>query len=300
MAEPHVRAAGAVLWRPAGQGPDDQGLEVAVVHRPKYDDWSLPKGKADDGEPDARTAVREVTEETGFGGVLGRTLGTTTYPVLLGDRSARKTVSWWAMRAGEGAFRPGPEVDELRWLDPAAAAALLTAGRDVPVVERLTATALPTATLLLVRHGSAGRRRTWTRPDEERPLDDRGRVQAQRLVPVLELFGVERVLSAPLLRCLDTVAPLADRLGLPVEREPLLSEDAWQRTPGEVLARLRTLARPGAAVVLGSQGGAVPGMLEALADEAGVVLADDRAPKGSCWAVSLSGGRLVDAARLDI
>ena len=130
--EPQVRAAGGVLVRPGADG----AVEVAVIHRPKYGDWSLPKGKLGDGEGFEQAALREVEEETGMRAELGRELSSVSYR----DRKGRtKMVRYWLMRARDGEFRPGPEVDELRWLDPEAAQALLSYEHDAPLVREALA-----------------------------------------------------------------------------------------------------------------------------------------------------------------
>ena len=127
-ADPEVRAAGGVVWRRAGGGP-----EIAVVHRPRYDDWSLPKGKLDAGESFEQAALREVEEETGLRCTLGAFLGETSYR----DRKGReKVVRYWAMEAADGDFDPDDEVDEVRWATPAAAAEILTYGFDRELVQR--------------------------------------------------------------------------------------------------------------------------------------------------------------------
>jgi 8-oxo-dGTP diphosphatase len=124
--EPQVRAAGGVLVR-SGDG----GLEVAVIHRPKYADWTLPKGKLDDGESFEQAAMREVEEETGMRAKLGPELSSVSYR----DRKGRsKVVRYWLMRALEGEFRPGSEVDEVRWLSPKDAEALLSYEHDAELV----------------------------------------------------------------------------------------------------------------------------------------------------------------------
>lgn len=123
---PEVRAAGGVLLRAAGDG-----VEVAVIHRPKYEDWSLPKGKLDAGEDFEQAAVREVEEETGMRAELESELGSVSYR----DRKGRtKLVRYWLMRPLEGEFAPGSEVDELRWVDAAAATELLSYEHDADLV----------------------------------------------------------------------------------------------------------------------------------------------------------------------
>ena len=131
--DPQVRAAGGVLLR---DGPD--GTEVAVIHRPKYEDWSLPKGKLDGDEDFEQAALREVEEETGMRAELGTELS----PVSYRDRKGRgKLVRYWLMRPLEGDFEPGEEVDELRWLAPDAARELLSYEHDAELVREAVAAA---------------------------------------------------------------------------------------------------------------------------------------------------------------
>jgi 8-oxo-dGTP diphosphatase len=121
-----VEAAGGVIVRDG---------RVAVVHRPKYDDWSLPKGKLDPGESFEEAAVREVEEETGLRCELGAELSSTRYQ----DSKGRpKVVRYWQMTPVEGEFSPTDEVDDLRWLEPAEAARLLTYDRDRELVEGIS------------------------------------------------------------------------------------------------------------------------------------------------------------------
>ena len=283
---PTVRAAGGVLWRRV-----DGELLVAVVHRPKYDDWSLPKGKLDPGELELAGAVREVREETGFSCVVGRGLGVSRYRVLDRGRDVAKTVRWWSLRAEEGEFVPGAEIDELRWLPVPEAVRTVTAGRDDGVLARFAAVPAATSTVLLVRHAQAGRRDRWTGPDDERPLDEKGRSQAQALAGLLPLWRPAAVRSAPALRCLQTVSPLAEHLGLSVHIDTALAEDAAERLP----ARLAELGAAGVDVVACSQGGAMRTAVARLTAEAGLAAADHDAPKGGVWALSWCDGRLVDA-----
>lgn len=125
-----IRAAGAVLWRRG-----DEGLEVAVIGRPKYGDWSLPKGKLHEGEELLDAALREVEEETGQRARPGRYLGETGYR----HRGDDKVVSYWEMEALGGDFAAGDEVDEVRWLPVDAASDILSYDRDRDVLERFRA-----------------------------------------------------------------------------------------------------------------------------------------------------------------
>ena len=206
-----VRAAGGVVRR---VGP--KGLEVLLVHRPAYDDWTFPKGKAAPGETDEETAVREVEEETGLHCLLGRELPSSRYR----DKHGRdKLVRYWTMAiASAGDFEPGDEVDERRWVPQERAAAALSYERDREVLAALS------GPLLVVRHASAGDREDWSVDDARRPLDERGRRQAEGLVDQLEPFTIRRVVSSPLDRCVQTVEPLARARGLEVELAEELAE----------------------------------------------------------------------------
>ena len=126
-----VQAAGGSVWRRR----DDGALEVLLVHRPRYDDWTMPKGKLDDAETHAQAALREVEEETGLRCRLGPELHTTSYR----DRRDRpKTVRYWAMTPVGGEFHPTDEVDEIRWVPVAEAPALLSYDRDLEVLASLS------------------------------------------------------------------------------------------------------------------------------------------------------------------
>ncbi|MDQ6874678.1 MAG: NUDIX hydrolase [Actinomycetota bacterium] len=287
-----MRAAGGVLWRATPAA----GIEIALVHRPRYGDWSLPKGKLSAAEHPLVAAAREVTEETGLTPRLGRRLVATSHRV----GGQEKTVDYWAMEPVTGQFRPGDEVDELRWLGPAEAIALLTHPNERAPVERLSDAPLATTMVLLVRHGRAGNSEKWSGDDSLRPLDEAGRRQAGELAPILTVFRPTRVLSAEPVRCIDTVRPLAAALGLAVEVEPLFGEEGHAQDGRRATGLVRGLAGAGEPVVVGSQGGLIPDTVAQLAEEDAVSVGDVPAGKGSIWALSFAAdgpraGRLVAA-----
>lgn len=297
-----VHAAGAVLWRPDGTGQD---VEVAIVHRPRHEDWSLPKGKVDPGETRADTAVRELAEETGFAAVLGRHLRTVRYMVGAED----KVVEFWSARAGEGRFTPGDETDELRWLSPPAASALLTYESDREVVEAFTARPPALRTLLLVRHALAGKRSDWDGSDTDRPLVDEGREQAQRLAVLLARFGVTALHAVPKARCLQTLAPYAEVAGVTVHEAPELGDGAVVRDDEPALALLHRLtggsATGGVVAAVCAQGDGIPHLVRVLAHaatRAGCAplsdrdLADPPCRKGSVWVLSFGPDGTLAAA----
>jgi len=289
-----IRAAGGVLWRPE-DGRSGQGSgEVAVVHRPRYDDWSLPKGKLHPGEHPLLCAYREVREETGVVPVVGRRLPAQEY--WLGPD--RKTVDYWSMTPAPGTadgFEADDEVDSVRWLRLPDAATWLSYDRDRALLRAFLAVPPATATMLLVRHARAGDRSSWLGEDALRPLDPLGRAQAEALRVALRCFGPERVLSADNVRCVDTVLPLAQDIDVPVETEPALTEDAYWADPERGLRRIHAIAALGGTSVLCSQGGVIPDIVGALGERDGIALDHVPARKGSVWALSFVDGKLTAA-----
>lgn len=280
-----VHAAGAVLWRENSKA----AIEIAVVHRPHHDDWSLPKGKLDPGETKPIAAVREITEETGFSAVLERFLTSVHYHV----RGQPKIVDYFSARADQGRFVPNEEVDELRWVSPEEAKTLLSYDSDVSVVHEFLAHPTDLTTLLLVRHGKAGNRADWTGDDDLRPLSDAGRRQAQALRTTLRTFGPDRVFSAPRLRCVQTVQGVADDLGVEVQREPLLCEEAYALDRAAGIERVLTIVSQHRQPVVCSQGGVIPDLVSGLAERNGIPVPDmassgPPSKKGSLWSLSFT------------
>ena len=292
MPEP-VRAAGGVLYRPAGDG-----IEVCLVHRPRYDDWALPKGKLDGAEHPMAGAVREVAEETGCAGVPCLRLPTLAYDLPDGTP---KTVDFWLMRlASEGPVVDTAEVDELAWLSPAAARERLSYDDERAVLDRAAALPPVTSVVAVVRHAHAGERKEWKGNDALRPIDERGRQQSERIGAVLSLLRPERLIAATPLRCKQTLEPLAARLdGAPIVQdsafaEPALAEEAPAKAK-MAAQRLLDLRADGLPVIC-SQGKIMPTLLATLRDEADPE--PYKTPKGDGWLLTWSGDRLLDASRL--
>jgi len=199
-----------VLWRLVAGWT--RGAEVLLVHRPKYDDWSLPKGKRESGEHVLLTAVREVFEETSVRPVLGPRLRTAEYLV----RGRPKQVDYWAANASDDHAAPSHEIDAVSWLPLRQAADRLSYPHDADVIASLRPRA--TVPLILVRHVSAGHRDTWAGQDPLRPLDAEGVMDALLLADLLACFAPRaRVISSPALRCTESVRPYAAASGGSVE-----------------------------------------------------------------------------------
>ena len=321
-----VRAAGVVLWRPSAGGP-----EVALVHRPRYDDWSFAKGKRLPGEHVLVTAVREVSEETGVRVVLGRRLSPASYL----SESRPNRVDYWAARpaleaspAGGGAsgaavaasgadppdaapagFVPNAEADDRAWLPLGAARDRLTDARDAEVLDEFASGPATTTTLILVRHTSARSKRAWRdagHPDDlTRPLTTRGQAQATHLATLLSCFGPARVISSAAQRCVAAVGPYATLAGAEVETEPAFTlgyEDAPDADTGMAVTtarqRIAELAAAGKPAVICAHRENLPSLLAWACDQLGApVPPGPPLAKGAFWVLHASAGRLVCAER---
>jgi 8-oxo-(d)GTP phosphatase len=291
-----IRAAGAVV-----RGSGERRPDVLLVHRPKYDDWSLPKGKLERGEHVLLAAVREVAEETGLRVTLGRRLP----PVHYLSDGVPKRVDYW-VATGEGTptkFLPNSEIDGITWaaIEPAATTGVaLTYDRDVETVAAALAGPAATTPLILVRHAEAGHKSDWPGDDLSRPLDPQGEADARSLAPLLRCFGVSRVVSAPAERCLATVRPYAAATGGAIEVEPAFDVTSTDvgRGPADAQKAVAALAAAAEPVIICAHRENLP-VLEAAAyaelgaePPAGVPLR-----KGEFLVLHRAEGRLIAAER---
>lgn len=290
-----IWAAGGVLWRPLADDP--QQVEIGIVHRPRYDDWTLPKGKTEPGEPLALTAVRELAEETGFEVRLGRFLREVNY-VLAND--TRKHVRYWTARAVGGEFTANHEVDEMLWCSVEEATDRLSYRLDRKILRDFTELPADLHTLLLVRHAKAGRRSRYKGDDRQRPLEKIGRAQAQALAPLLLAFGAQTLHAADRVRCFATFEPLADTLGVHIASEPALSEEVFREDPEATADRMRAIAADHTQIhAVCSQGKVIPPLLEKWAAADGFIAPTTRNRKGSVWVLSIHDGRVVQVDHID-
>ncbi len=276
---PVEQAAGGVVWR---EGPE--GVEILLVHRPRYDDWTFPKGKLESGECLIECARREVREEAGVRPIIGRYLGDISYNKQEGHR---KEVHYWAMQTDGIEFVPSSEVDRIRWVHEGSLADQVSYPTERSVCERLVGGWRdPAERILLVRHADAGKRNRGPDPDSARPLSERGRAEAAGLVEGLEGFPIDAVLTSYAARCRQTVAPLATAR----KRVPQLAIELWEESrPAEVRALLRD--RPEGTSLLCSHRPIVGTILRTL-------MREKEAPvlqKGSTWVLDLADGKLATA-----
>jgi 8-oxo-dGTP pyrophosphatase MutT (NUDIX family)/phosphohistidine phosphatase SixA len=285
-----IRAAGALVWRPSGQG-----LEVAVVHRRRYDDWSFPKGKRERGEHVLMTAVREVAEETGVRVILGRPLSAALY-----ERNGRpKRVDYWAGRPAVGgwaSFRPNDEVDELAWLPVPAARGRLSYPHDAAMLDEFAGGPADTVPFALMRHASAVGRDTWPGKDRDRPLDALGADESERLAGLLSCFGSARVISSPAERCVATVRPYATLIGADLEIETVLAADRADGEPGAGSARVAAIIAAGRPAVICAHRENLPVLLAAAFAALGAAPpGGDPLPPAGFWVLHAADGVLAGA-----
>jgi 8-oxo-dGTP diphosphatase len=277
-----VRAAGGVVWR-VHKGR----VEIALVHRPRYDDWALPKGKLEPGETELAAGVREVREELGSEVAVSRRIGRSSYRI----DGATKQVTFWVMRHLDGEFRATNEIDDVQWLPAKQARKAMSYEIEREVVRDFSLVPLPESVIVLLRHARAGKRSEWRGDDTLRPLDPLGVEQAMRLTEFLRRFAPDRIVSADRVRCVQTVQPLADVLGLDVLLDPVFSDEGYARSPGRAETALLALAKPGRVTVICSQGDAIPGLVDRLTR--GTRSTDTR--KGAAWVLSTVDGTVVSA-----
>ncbi|WP_182171317.1 NUDIX hydrolase [Flaviflexus equikiangi] len=274
-----VLAAGALVWRRRGRD-----VEVLLVHRPRYDDWSIPKGKLHNGEDVQVAAVREVEEETGVAISLGQPLGKVAY--RLGD-GRKKITHYWVgcpLSTDSAVYRVRPavspakrsEIDDVRWVSSKKAFGMLSQESDRDLLGKLmdqhADDKLSTWTLLVVRHSRAMKRSAWKGgkgPEETRPLTAVGAKHAKELIPLLSSYGVTRVVSSPWERCMATMRPFAKAVGVEIEERDELTESAHEKKPRPVYRLIDQLLRKNdSAVAVCAHRPTLPTIVEAFQNRA--------------------------------
>jgi 8-oxo-dGTP diphosphatase len=302
-----ILAAGAVVWRPAADpnpgAPGSPGAEILLVHRPKYDDWSLPKGKREPGEHILLTAVREVLEETSVRSVLGPRLP----PVEYQTGAFGKRIDYWSVLSLDGEAAANHEVDAVSWVPLPQARERLTYPRDAAVVAGLRPR--ETVPLILLRHASAGKKADWPADDDSRPLDTDGKMDALALTRLLPCFApTAQVLSSPAVRCTESVRLYAAGFGGTVQDEAALAlsgragDFSGRTSRADALTGLvRDLVAAGRPAVLCLHRENLPkasaGACTALGAPPPPEPPDPPLPKGGFWVVHMAAGELAGLER---
>ena len=252
----NILAAGVVVIRPGSHGD-----EVLVVHRPRREDWSLPKGKVELGEHIVVAAVRECDEETGYDVSLGAPLPTLEYAI---NGDTKRVWYWRASVRDHDGFAPDDEVDEIQWVPLERIADVLTYAADIATVT--IAQQLPqTSPMILLRHTQAMKRADFDGSDDaERPLSGRGRSQSKALIPLLDAYGIRTVHASDTARCVETVRRFAKFIDTRVHREASLTEAGYAKRPERAQRRIVELAHSPEPVLVCSHRPVLPGLVQAL------------------------------------
>jgi 8-oxo-dGTP diphosphatase len=231
------------------------------VHRPRYNDWSLPKGKIDENETALACAYREVFEETGIKARFTRQLGSVEYE----DNGAQKRVKYWVAQAlGASDFVANEEVDQLRWLKPSDSIELATHQSDKEMIERFLEIEGPTDTLIILRHTKALERGDWDGDDSLRTLNESGLAQAQSLIEHLSPFAIDEIYTSDFTRCVQTVSLLGESRGLVVSKVPSLNEATFESDPERSISFANALKQDERNILICSHNPVIPTMLRGI------------------------------------
>lgn len=240
-----IFAAGALIWRErAGR------LEVLLIHRPRYDDWSWPKGKLDDGETLPECATREVYEEIGMKVQLGIPLPAIRYFV----KNEPKVVYYWAAKTAGDPTPDNHEVDGFQWVTPKDAVQLLSNSSDIDPLEALVEAhskgRLNTVPFVLLRHAKAKPRSSWTRDEGLRPLAATGKRQALAVLKILDVWQPDKIYTSPWTRCLQTITPYAKASNKDFKEIGAITEKAAKRNPKSAEKAFKKLVDRGESLVV--------------------------------------------------
>lgn len=280
-----IIAAGGVVWRET----EDSKIELAIIHRPKYDDWTFPKGKLDAGEELISCAYREIMEETGLDIELGPFLGEVEYTAIDGE----KQVSYWAAKALSSSkdFQANNEADLLEWHGFESARTKLTRETDRKILDIFIESPFQAAKMILLRHAKALARSEWQSGDEDRPLDNLGQLQAKRMHAVYQVFGVSQIHTSDAVRCYDTVIGMTNALKIEPVITSKLSEYTFEKNKDKSLDYALELAETsrttGATILLCSHNPVLPRMLERITKKSDIDLPENKLKPGDAWVAFL-------------
>jgi 8-oxo-dGTP diphosphatase len=287
-----VQAAGAVLWRYS-----QKKIEIALVHRPRYDDWSLPKGKVEEKESHIACAYREVIEETGYTPVFGPEIGQASYKVEEG----KKVVRYWSARASDTPLMPidKNEIDEVLWLEVNEARKKLTLDDDRAIVDFFVEFGVDTTPMVLLRHAKALKRDDWNGDDSDRPLDNLGQLQAKRLLPQFYPYDISEIHSSDAYRCMQTVEELTRALDLNIIIGLDLSEDVYSKDKDAALEYVSSLMNKNKNLLICSHNPILPKVLKKLVGKKYFKELDSKLEPAQAWVIHHRDGDVISVDWVD-
>lgn len=274
-----LRAAGAVVWRKNAE--DD--LEILLIHRPKYDDWSFPKGKVEANESLLACAYREVKEETGYEVVFGSYIGEINYLV---DGLPKKVKYWSAHLHSMVGEYDAREVDQVVWYKPAEALIILSRQEDIKILESFLKLERDTQVLILLRHAKALARNEWNGDDGDRPLIQLGQSQADFLALSLRAYAIEEIHTSDAVRCYETVRPLAQAIKKDLIFASEVSEYGFERDELKSTKYVRQLLKNNTPTLVCSHNPVLPYILEKLITKSGVEISSTKLEPASAWVIN--------------
>ena len=284
---PIIYAAGAVLWRIGAK----KKIEIALIHRPRYGDWSLPKGKLDANETMIGCAYREVMEETGHAAIFGPEIGDATYVV----DGVTKLVKYWSAQAvGEPTGKPDPvEIDEILWLTPSDARKKLTLDDDRSIVDFFLEFGTGTTALVLLRHAKAIKREDWDGDDGDRPLANIGQIQAKRLLSKYLPYAIKEVHSSDAMRCIETIEPMTRALQMHPIFSTDLSEYRFAKDKEVALEYAQDLMNRNQSAIICSHNPILPKLLKKLIGKKNFKELDQKLEPAEAWVLHHRDGEII-------
>ena len=287
-----IIAAGAVVWRKV-----NNQVEIALVHRPRYDDWSLPKGKQDSGEALIACAYRETLEETNLKVSFGPFIGDIEYFVADG----LKQVYYWAARLADDSpeFHPNDEVDLLEWHSINDAVEKVTRDSDREIIEKFNDVPFDSYPLIMLRHAKALAREEWQSEDEDRPLEQLGQQQARRMLSIYQVYGLTQIHTSDAVRCHDTVEQMAHALGLTMKITNKISEYTWKKDKEKAIDYAKDLLKENEPILLCSHNPVLPKMMAKLTKKVDFDFPSNKLEPGQSWILHHNKKEVLQIDRLD-
>lgn len=288
-----IVAAGAVVWR-----KNENGItEIAIIHRPKYDDLSLPKGKIEPNESLISCAYREVFEETNLTTQFGPFLGEVEYF----SPDGLKRVSYWSAKSisHENNFTPNNEVDKLIWTPLSKAVDKLSSETDKEIIGRFVNSFYDSKPLILLRHAKALARSEWPADDDDRPLDGLGQTQATRLLSIYQAFNLQEIHTSDAIRCYDTVSPMAKALSLNLIVTGKLSESSFKKDKEKAFEYLKEVLKSDQNAILCSHNPVLPKLLAKVSKKNDLIPDEDKLQPADAWILHRSGKEVLQVDRIN-